>query len=84
MNLTLHLSSELAAKVREQAEALGKAPEEVVLQALAEQLETQTLSTAGLSAEQWIADIRGWATSHRSLSREADDSRESIYAGRGE
>ena len=36
------------------------------------------------SAEEWIADFHAWAESHRHLPHEADDSRESIYAGRGE
>ena len=84
MNLTLHLSPELEAKLREQAKAEGKAPEQVAMKALEMQLESGPLAAATMSAEQWVADIRSWATSHRSLPREVDDSRESIYAGRGE
>lgn len=36
------------------------------------------------SAEQWIAELRAWIASHPRLPYEADDSRESIYEGRGE
>lgn len=36
------------------------------------------------SAEQWIAEFRAWIASHPRLPYEADDSRESIYEGRGE
>ena len=37
-----------------------------------------------MSAEQWIAELRAWIASHPRLPYEADDSRESIYEGRGE
>ena len=84
MNLTLQLSAELEAKLVEQAKALGKAPEELVLQVLKEQLDATPLATVALSPEEWVADFRAWAESHRRLPREADDTRDSIYDGRGE
>lgn len=34
--------------------------------------------------EAWVGAFREWATSHPVLSSTADDSRESIYKGRGE
>ncbi len=37
-----------------------------------------------LSAEAWAREFRRWAEGHRRLPGEADDSRESIYEGRGE
>jgi hypothetical protein len=37
-----------------------------------------------LTAEQWSREWRAWAESHPELDHIADDSRESIYAGRGE
>jgi hypothetical protein len=37
-----------------------------------------------LTPEEWSAEWRSWAASHRSLPGEIDDSRESIDAGRGE
>jgi predicted transcriptional regulator len=84
MNLTLQLSAELGAKLREQAKAAGKAPEQLALQALEDQLNVEPLAVVTLSPEQWVADFRAWAEGHRRLPHEADDSRESIYAGRGE
>jgi hypothetical protein len=36
------------------------------------------------SREEWIKAIREYAASHEPIPTEADDSRESIYAGRGE
>jgi Arc/MetJ-type ribon-helix-helix transcriptional regulator len=37
-----------------------------------------------LTAEEWCERFETWAASHRPLPREADDSRDAIYAGRGE
>jgi hypothetical protein len=37
-----------------------------------------------LSAEAWIARFNAWAESHPRRDIEIDDSRETIYAGRGE
>jgi Arc/MetJ-type ribon-helix-helix transcriptional regulator len=37
-----------------------------------------------LTAEEWCERFETWAASHRQLPHEADDSRESIYAGRDE
>jgi len=37
-----------------------------------------------LSIDEWVAQFRAWAASHKPLPIIADDSRESIYAGRGE
>ena len=36
------------------------------------------------SAQQWCEELEAWATNHPPLPQEADDSRESIYEGRGE
>jgi Arc/MetJ-type ribon-helix-helix transcriptional regulator len=37
-----------------------------------------------LTAQEWCDRFEKWAASHRRLAHEADDSRESIYLGRGE
>ncbi|QDV73217.1 hypothetical protein [Botrimarina mediterranea] len=84
MNLLLHLPPELEARLTQQARSTGQNPEEIALRVLEEQLVDETLATASLSADDWVSDVRSWAESHRTLSQEADDSRESIYAGRGE
>ena len=81
MNLILHLPTESEAKLKEQAAATGQSPEQLALQALKEQLSIQLL--LALSAEERIADVRVWGASHPRLPRDADDSRESIYAGLG-
>jgi hypothetical protein len=84
MNLVLHLPPETEAKLIEQAAVTGTAPEELVLRALEEQLAMSAQSPSAISAEEWVADVRAWAAKHRYLLGDADDSRESIYAGRGE
>jgi hypothetical protein len=78
--------------LKEQAAATGKAPEELALLALQERLAAgfgrapaeRRRSQDLVSAEEWIADFRQWAESHRRLEHPADDSRESIYEGCGE
>ncbi|MDA1052360.1 MAG: hypothetical protein O3C40_18025 [Planctomycetota bacterium] len=40
--------------------------------------------SGGLTAQEWCDRFDQWADSHKAIPREADDSRESIYAGRGE
>ncbi len=84
MNLILQLPPQLEAKLDAQVRATGKARETIALELLEEQLHGEPLNGASLSAAEWVADIRSWASSHRALSHEADDTRESIYAGRGE
>lgn len=90
MNLILHLPPETEAKLNAQAAASGKAPEEFALNAIEQRLavgfEPADVSTppAPISHEEWMADIRQWAESHRRLEHPADDSRESIYFGNGE
>jgi Arc/MetJ-type ribon-helix-helix transcriptional regulator len=36
------------------------------------------------SADEWCAQFEAWAANHRAVPHEAEDSREAIYAGRGE
>jgi hypothetical protein len=83
MNLSLSLSPEIEARLLERSAITGKGPEELALSAIEDQLLVGEKSSESLSAEEWVADIRAWANSHRRLPHEADDSRESIYAGRG-
>jgi hypothetical protein len=82
MNLTLHLSGELEARLCEQVQATGKAPEDLALEALQDRL---TGEAVPLSYRTCIAEFEAWLASHPpSAARHLDDSRESIYEGRGE
>ena len=84
MNLVLTLTPEIEAKLHEQSILTGKIPEELALGALEEQLAVASQPAPGLSADEWVADLRAWAASHRHLPFNIDDGRESIYAGRDE
>jgi hypothetical protein len=63
-------------------------PEEAVraLQFVVSALRGQTgaESPGFLSREEWAKAIKQWAESHPKIGKPADDSRESIYVGRGE
>lgn len=48
------------------------------------ELEADGTPATQLSAAEWCEWFERWAASHRALSWKADDSRESIYADRGE
>ena len=90
MSLLLNSPPEIDAKLKEQAAALGKTPEEVVLRALEAHLgassrpNRRSRRRRKLSHDERAADIRKWAKGHRHGMANADDSRESIYSGRGE
>ena len=85
MNLTLHLSAELESKLRAQAQAMGKPPEELVLNAVQDKLASPEDSSAMLPREQWQARFEAFLASiPRTNATFVDDSRESIYEGRGE
>ncbi|NOT01290.1 MAG: hypothetical protein HOP29_11755 [Phycisphaerales bacterium] len=43
-----------------------------------------TAPNGPLSPEQWSAEWHAWAAGHKSVGHVVDDSRERIYAGRGE
>jgi hypothetical protein len=46
--------------------------------------QTGTGSPSFLSREEWARAIKQWAENHPKIDKPADDSRDSIYAGRGE
>lgn len=83
MTITLHLSPEVERRLQEEAARHGRTVEEYV-QRLAEQSVSAGMPPRPLSAEEWIAEWRAWAASHKALPYIVDDDRESIYAGCGE
>jgi plasmid stability protein len=58
--------------------------EEKTVQLLQQAIRRKPSTRPSLSAEEWVAELRAWAASHKPLPFEADDDRDSIYAGRGE
>lgn len=85
MNLMLHLTSETEAKLREQAARSGKSLEALALEALEDMLAECDDSSRLLSSDAWKAKFREFLASlPHSDAAFVDDSRESIYEGRGE
>jgi hypothetical protein len=87
-SVTLQLHPDTERRLREQASRSGQTLE-TYLQQLAEQAaaaegSAAPSSGAELTPDQWSAEWRAWAASHTHTPGELDDSRESIYAGRGE
>jgi hypothetical protein len=87
--VTVHLPPDIESKLRAKAAETGKTVEEL-LGWLAESWVAANGTSVGKPTErqvrpdQWVNEWRAWASSHASLPSLADDSRESIYSGRGE
>lgn len=82
MNLTLHLSGDLEEKLCQQVQATGKAPEDFALEALQDRLAGEAAPPSNSTC---IAEFEAWLAAHPpSAAQHLDDSRESIYEGRGE
>jgi predicted transcriptional regulator len=87
MSLTISFSPEVEARLRERAAASGKDVPTLVREAVEEKLSATTPEIKprnGMSREQWLAEFNAWVNSHNPVGHFVDDSRESIYAGRGE
>jgi len=86
--VTIHLSIsfDLEVKPRERAAAAGKDLETFALDALREVVAGSNGSSAPtpLTREQRVKEWLSWTASHSRTGNIVDDSRESIYAGRGE
>ncbi|GMU22795.1 MAG: hypothetical protein AMXMBFR13_28790 [Phycisphaerae bacterium] len=86
MTLHIDLAPEDDVRLREQAAAAGKDVTTFAREALQEslRLEAESDECPRLSTEQRLAEFLAWAASARPLGYIVDDSRESIYEGRGE
>ena len=83
MNITLQFNAEVERKLQ-QAAALTNMTVEAYIQRLVEQSVGVIPKANTMPLEEWQAAFRAWIASHKPLPNEADDSRESIYAGCGE
>jgi hypothetical protein len=77
-----HISAELEAKLREQAKATGKAPEDIAIAALQDGLCATEETSAIAPLDQWLPYFDAWVAEHESRNPRLDDSRESIYPDR--
>lgn len=80
---TIQLDDKTADGLNVQAQALGMTLQEF-LRSIAANASHSGEAPAGLPYEQWTKRLHAWAAGFPALPHVADDSRESIYAGRGE
>lgn len=83
MNLTLQLSPETEAKLKEHANLTGRTVEELALEALQDKLSSDASGAPQLSVEEWTRQFDAWVEGLPSRNPHFNDSRESIYPDRG-
>jgi predicted transcriptional regulator len=81
MTLTLKLTPEIEAKLRELSLATGRLPEELALDAIEQNLVEEPSSPA-IPYEEWARLFDEWLSEQVSRNPNFDDSRESIYPDR--
>ena len=79
MTVTLNLHPDALRRLREKAARQGQ-----TLEAYLEKLALDSADDTAAASAEWVTAWRTWAAGHDRLSHIADDSRESIYAERGE
>ena len=84
MTLNLKLSSETETRLREQAATSGLNLEAFVLQVVIEKLGDAEPIAHTRNGAEWAERLRECINLHPVVSHFVDDTRESIYAGRGE
>lgn len=82
MNLTLHLTPETEARLKEHAALAGKRPEDLALEALQDKLSGEPVAPPALPPEEWLRQFDAWVSHHESRNPRVDDSRESLYPDR--
>ena len=90
MTVTLHLPPETEQQLQARAAQRGQTLEAYLVELVQRSLSqappspAPAASTGPANSDQWSREWRAWAASHPPLPLPVDDSRESIYAGRGE
>ena len=85
MNISIHFPDEIESALRDRAAATGKDVETLVTELVTEQLLVeQCPAKEVISPEAFAERSAAWIGLHPILDHPIDDSRESIYAGRGE
>jgi hypothetical protein len=85
--MNFQLPEDQLRRLEDLARQTGRTAEEVVREFVDEGLAQRAPNGQGgttMPPEQWSAEWHAWAASHPTLPHIADDSRESIYADRGE
>ena len=84
MNVNLELPEELDAVVRRRAAAAGQDVSTFLRQMVEENLAEEEEVASSQSVEDFAKRLDAWIALHPVLDHAIDDSRESIYSGRGE
>jgi hypothetical protein len=84
MSLNINLPSELEHAVRERALAAGLDIDTFVAQIFVEQIQDELLQPQTSTHKEFRSQLERVIALHPKSSHPVDDSRESIYAGRGE
>lgn len=87
--LRIVVSRDTEEKLKRAAAAEGKDVASLVAAAVEEKLASVNDGSAdgaaaAIDAEEWVHRLRSWSVAHAPSADEADDSRASIYQGRGE
>jgi predicted transcriptional regulator len=86
MTITVSLSPETGSKLHERAAATGKDVPTLIREAVEAKLasEGEASAPSEMPYDRWKAAFDQWVASHQPVDHFVDDSRESIYDGRGE
>jgi hypothetical protein len=84
VNLRIEVPANLELLLNERAQQAGVPVESFVLQAVTERLAESEATDSAINAEEFSLWLRQWADRFPKLDHAVDDSRDSIYAGRGE
>jgi hypothetical protein len=78
LRLSSRASENLAARAASSGQDVAAVASELIEQAFT------SPATTEMPYEQWAAEFQAWVSSHKPVGHFVDDSRESIYDGRGE
>ena len=84
MNLKIEVPANLELILKERAQQAGVPVELFVLQAVTDRLAESESPVSSVNAEQFSLWLTQWSDRFPKLEQIVDDSRDSIYAGRGE
>jgi hypothetical protein len=84
MNLKLEVPANLESLLKQRAQQAGVAVESFILQAVTDRLAESEPISRSQNAQEFSRWLHEWANRFPKLERPIDDSRDSIYAGRGE
>jgi hypothetical protein len=83
MTIELPVTPTTFEKLKSFSANTGKSVAEIILEAVEEKLADEAAAESILANGEWIDQLRAWSNSHPVRTTIVDDSRDSIYEGRG-